>query len=62
MPKLTWSELQLFIEENIENKNEEIFVYDLNTGETLACDIIELKDNDTWKPFISINSDSLETE
>lgn len=62
MASMTWLELQRFIEQRIANKNSIVSVYDIGTGDVLACDFIELnnEEDDSWEPVIAINMEELE--
>ena len=52
MAKLTWLELQELIDKNVVDKNADVVVYDMSTGEELECDLIELAEENEWKPTI----------
>jgi len=62
MASMTWLELRNYIDNNIENKDIPVIVYDLVGGEELHCDILELKENDAWRSCIAINLQELEME
>ena len=62
MTNMTWLELRNYIDNNIEDKDIPVIVYDLVSGEELNCDILELKENDAWRPCIAINLQELEME
>ena len=62
MTNMTWLELRNYIDNNVENKDASVIVYDLIGGNELNCDILELKENDTWRPCIAINLQELEME
>ena len=62
MAKLTWLELQELVDKNVVDKNADVVVYDMSTGEELECDLIELAEENEWKPTIGINLKELDVE
>lgn len=64
MANLTWGELEDFIK-NIDSTklDDPVMIYDMNTGDEIFCDVIELKNADeTWSEFIGINLEEVEIE
>ena len=51
MAKLTWLELQELIDNTVVDKNADVVIYDMSTGDELECDLIELNNakNDSWQ-------------
>lgn len=62
MPKMTWLELKNLIDKSVIDKDSNVVVYDMSTGDLLDCDFIELKEDHTWKPTIGINLEHTESE
>lgn len=62
MVSMTWLELQQFIEERVADKNSFVSVYNMETGDMISCDFIELnhEQNDSWEPVIAINMEEFE--
>lgn len=58
---MTWQELQQFIEEKVVDKNSSVSIYDMETGDMIPCDFIELnhEQGDSWEPVIAINIEEL---
>jgi hypothetical protein len=62
MAKLTWLELQELIDNTVVDKNADVVIYDMSTGDELECDLIELNNakNDSWQTVIAINMEGIE--
>lgn len=59
---MTWLELKDFIEKSVVDKNANVVVYDLLTGQEYECDFVELQEDKSWRPTICINHQQLEME
>ena len=55
MPNLTWLELKEFIENNIEDKTGEVFVYDMENDTKVNCDLVEVVQDDIWQAVLGVN-------
>ena len=62
MPNLTWLELKEFIENNIEDKTREVFVYDMENDTKVNCDLVEVVQDDIWQAVLGINLEQLDVE
>jgi hypothetical protein len=62
MPNLTWLELKEFIENNIEDKTREVFVYDIENDTKVNCDLVEVVQDDIWQAVLGINLEQLDVE
>jgi hypothetical protein len=41
MTNLTWAELEEFIDKYVINKEDEVLVYDISTGDEMNCDVVQ---------------------
>jgi hypothetical protein len=62
MPNLTWLELKEFIENNIEDKTGEVFVYDMENDTKVNCDLVEVVQDDIWQAVLGVNLEQLDVE
>jgi RecB family exonuclease len=44
MANLTWVELEGLIDKYVKNKDDEVLVYDMSTGEEMKCDIVQFNE------------------
>jgi len=61
MAKLTWAELEDFIRNiDTEKLDHPVFVCDMKTFKQTYCDVVEIKEDNEWTPFIGINLEETE--
>lgn len=63
MNNMTWRELKDYLNSLDDSKlDRDVAVYDMASGDSLSCDIIELQSDKEWSSYIGINLETMNNE